>query len=352
MGLALATKQTSILVLLPFLFYGGYRLYRSTLKTKLIALACLTLIPAIFGLRTMIKTGSPTYPMRQVSCMVKDEWRLIPEPEEIAELNNRDSQLHEESSYGLLKHIGIFFISMEGILFVLLGGLAVSLIQRDRSWILFIPIFVYFIVAIIEFWPPWWGVKYAILIFPFLALLGARTMQSKEKFSSILIPIISLLSFVVPGYLVASDMLYSASFKFSVTKSVLSGKWDSSQGYKLNMSAPESMTQMWLNSYLLQESRILSLHEEKRYFLDHQIYVGWRHPATQELYLENTLEEECAILDDLDIDFVTFYRSNPSPAQMENRLLILDHIGQGNILEPVIVVSQGYLICRYNSPAE
>ena len=350
MGLALATKQTSVIVLLPFLLYGGYRINRSTIKTKLFALVCLSFLPAVFGLRTMLKTGSPTYPVHQISFLVKDEWRLIQPPAEIIELNDRDSQSHSETDYGFLKNIGIFFISMEGILFLLLGGVVIAFIQKDNSRVLFMPILVYFTVAIILFWPPWWGVKYAILIFPFVALLGVRSMQSRERFSSVFLPLVSILSFVVPGYLVTSDMFYPANFKLSLTRSVLTGEWDISSGYQFNINSSEGMTQMWLNSDLSQESRILSLHEEKRYFCDHQIFVGWRHPATQELYLENSLEEECAILNDLDIEFVTFYRSDPCLFQMENRLAILDHVGQNDILEPVISVSGGYTICRYNPP--
>lgn len=107
---------------------------------------------------------------------------------------------------------------------------------------------------------------------------------------------------------------------------------------------------MWLNSAILEESRILALHEEKRYFFDHEIYVGWRHPATQALYLKNSLEEECAILDNVGIDYLTFYRSDPIISEMENKLVILNHIGYGKILEPVISVSGGYMICKYNSP--
>jgi hypothetical protein len=35
---------------------------------------------------------------------------------------------------------------------------------------------------------------------------------------------------------------------------------------------------------------------------------------------------------------------------MENRLRILDHIGLNDILEPLVIVSDDFLVCRYNSP--
>jgi len=66
------------------------------------------------------------------------------------------------------------------------------------------------------------------------------------------------------------------------------------------------------------------------------------------LYLENSLEEELAILDGLGVDYVGFYRSDPAILKQEEKLAILDHIGVGDILEPVIIVDGGYLLCRYN----
>jgi len=105
---------------------------------------------------------------------------------------------------------------------------------------------------------------------------------------------------------------------------------------------------MWLNSYLPESSVILSLHEEKRYFCDHHVYVGWRHPATMELYADNSLEDELEILNSLSVDYVTFYRTDPVISSMENRLMILDHIGENGILEPFVRVSGDFLVCRYN----
>ncbi len=352
MGLALATKQTSLVVLLPFLLYGGYRIYKNRLNTILTALSCLLLFPAAFGLRTMLKTGSPTYPVHQIDFLVKDEWRLTQPPEEMQEWNNRTSDIYSESDYSPLKNIGIFLISFEGILFIMLGGLGIALSRKDRSWFLVIPVVAYFVAAIFAFWPPWWGAKYAILIFPFVALLGAKLLQPSKTFSTVYLLFVMILSFVLPGYIIRSEMFYSGHFKLSMAKSVLSGHWDDTSGFQYNITSSEGMTQMWLNSSLTENSIILSLHEEKRYFCDHQVIVGWRFPKTLPLYLDNTLEDECAILDNIGVEYVTFYRSDPCVAQLENKLLILDHIGNDDILEPIITVSDGYLVCRYNSPLE
>jgi hypothetical protein len=350
MGLALATKQTSILVFFPFLLYGGFRLWKESWGVKLTALACLALIPGIFGIRTMLKTGSPSYPVYQIPFMVKDDWKLIAEPEEITMINNRDSELYENRNFSLLKHIGIFLTSMEGILLLLLGGLGVSLFQKNRNWMLFLPLFAYFAVAIVVMWPPWWGAKYSILIYPFVALMGVRALQTRELFSSFYLPGVCIVSFIVPGFIAVPTLVFPASYRYTVAKSVIQGDWDMQFGYKVYPSTPEGEMQMWLNSFITEPSIILSIHEEKRYFCDHTIYVGWRHPATQGLYLDNTLEEECAILDELGIDYVTFYRSDPCIMEMENRLAILNHIGYDDILEPLITGSNGFLVCRYNSP--
>ena len=350
MGLALATKQTALLILVPFVLYKTHRFFASSFKVKAISLVCISFVPMIFAVRTMIHTGSPTYPEYQIPFLVKDEWKLLPAPVELTILTNRASEFYESTNYSITKHIGIYLTSMEGIFLLFLGGLGVVLAGKDRWWLLFLPIVAYFSVSIIVLWPPWWGAKYAILIYPFVALMGVKAMQSKEKFCSVCLPAICILSFVVPGFIIAPSLVLPASYRYTVAKSVLTGTWDAKFGHSIFLSTPEGMTYMWMNSALSDESTILSLHEEKRYFYDNKIYVGWRHPATQALYLNNSLEEECAILDEVGIDYVTFYRADPSAFEMENQLMILDHIGQNDILEPVISVSGNYLVCKYNSP--
>lgn len=350
MGLALATKQTASLVLIPFLMYGVFRLWKESWRVMVTAFLFIAFAPGLFGIRTMLKTGSLTYPAYYVPSMVKKEWILIPEPDEIAMLNNRDSELYDNRNTSLLKLIAIFPTSMEGILLLILGGFVVSLFQMNKSWVLFLPLVAYFIVAIVVLWPPGWGAKYSILIYPFVALLGVKMIQYKDRFGSFYIPIVCIISFIVPGFIIAPTIVFPAAYRYSVTNSIIRGDWDAEFGYKVIPSSGEGMTHMWLNSFLTEPSTILSLHEEKRYFCDHAIYVGWRHPVTQYLYLDNTLEEECAILDELGIDYVTFYRKDPMFLDMENRLRLLDHIGVDDILKPMVIVSDDFLVCRYNSP--
>jgi hypothetical protein len=117
------------------------------------------------------------------------------------------------------------------------------------------------------------------------------------------------------------------------------------------LSTPEGMAQMLANSALPSDAVIFSIHEEKRYFFDGKVIVGWRHPIGQRLYLESSLEEEIAVLNSMGVTHVGFYRNDPAPLEQERRLAILDHVGMGELLEPMIMVNGGYLLCKYNSQA-
>lgn len=347
MGMALATKQTSLLVLLPFMMYGVYRLWNDSWRVKVTALSCLAVLPISFAVRTMAVTGSPTYPKYQVSFMVKDEWRLGEIPEEIRLLNDRDSILHENRHFSLLKHIGIFFTSMEGILILFAGTLFYLLIRERGKLLLLLPMMVYFAVSMIVLWPPWWGAKYTILFYPAVALICTSLFQTDRRFGIIFTAGAFATAFTVTGFIAVPVLKYPVDFRYSVARSVLQGSWDTSCNYRFPVSTAEGMTHMWMNSYLTEPSVILSLHEEKRYFCDHLIYVAWRHPATMEIYEDDNLERELSILDSLSVDYVTFYRGNPVISTMEDRLEMLDHIGSEDILVPLVRVSGDFAVYEY-----
>lgn len=350
MGLALSTKQSSLMVLIPFLLYKALPFVKFSMRVRLLSLAFLAIPPMSFAVRTMIHTGSPTYPVYTVSSLVKSEWELIPIPSEIQLWNVRDSEIHHESHYSVVKHIAIFLGSMEGILLLIAGGLTVCLIYKRKQLPLLIPVFVFWVIAIIVVWPPWWGVKYITPFIPFTGLLGVYLLQEKDRLASIFIPSTCILSLFIPSFLVTTPAVFPVPGRCRVTASILTGNWNESSGFNYALSTPEGMTHMWLNSALTESSTILSLFEEKRYFCDHKVYVAWRHPFTLKLFLENTIEEECRILDEIGAEYVIFNRSDPLVLGLENRLVLLDHIGTDNILSPWISPYGNFTVYRYNSP--
>lgn len=349
MGLALAVKQTSIVVLLPFLLYsaGAFRKYAR--KWKVLALVSLLLVPTAYGVRTMLKTGSPTYPIYTVPFMLRSGWELSA-TDERTEVQYRASAYYDEMSFPLAKHIGIFFAYMEGCILLLLAGTAFSTATRNwRRAALTLPILVYFIIVIKLFWPPWWGAKYTILLYPFTALLGAYLLQSFRGARAVTFAVMVIV-FVVPGFFAVAGDAMPFTYRMAVARSVLLGVWDTSSGYTrmINTPTPEATANIWATAALPPESVIFSINEEKRYFFNGTVISGERHPVGHMLYHDNSLDEELAILDGLGVDYVGFYRNDPAILEQEARLAILDHIGLGEILEPVIVVDGGYLLCRYN----
>ena len=348
MGLALATKQTSVIILIPFFLYSAGTFLRFSWKVKVLAVASLLTVPMAFGIRTMLKTGSPLYPVNTVDVLLKPGWELN-DPDEQTTLNTRSSSLYESRDFSIAKHIGIFFGAMEGNILLLIAGAASAFLRRKwKDACLAVPLFFYFAIAIAVFWPPWWGYKYSILIYPITALLGIKLMPYSKTHIAI-VSLILAVSFYVPGFLVVASEGRAFVYRKTVAQAVLSGSWDESSGYRSMGSTPENTTHMWANSMFTTDTVIFSIHEEKRYFFDGTVIVGWRHPLGQKLYLDNSLAEELSILDSLNVDYVGFYRTQPSILGQENRLEILGHIGIGCILEPVVIVDGGYLLCRYDS---
>lgn len=351
MGLTLATKQTAVIMLAPFLLYSAGSFLGYSVKWKAMALAALVAFPGAFAARTMLKTGSPTYPFYPITSMVREGWELN-RPAENTIVNTRSSYLYEHKNFPLAKHIGIFFAYMEGNVLLLIAGIATALIMRRWGDLyLVLPILVYSAIAIAAFWPPWWGAKYSIPFYPFVALIGARLLSGSKAGASIAV-ILLLPAFIIPGFIAVAGEPRGYSYRTAVTSSVLMGRWNTESGYRMWMSTPEGMTHMWANTALPSETVIVSLHEEKRYFFDGTVIVGWRHPVAQRLYLENTLDEELAILDELGADYVAINRENPVVLDQERKLEILDHIGTGDLLEPVVIIDGGYLLCRYNPRPE
>lgn len=345
LGLALATKQSALLALIIAIPWGIVRLRVEPIKQILFAVLLLITPSCIFAARTILVTGSPTYPVYYFPSLVKEEWLLSEPPDEIITLNDRDSEVY--SSYSTIKNIALFFACMEGIFLLFLFGAAMQLFHRDiYNMLALTPIILYFLVSLVIMWPPWWGAKYSMPIYPFLAILGASFIAKSNKFVKITVAFILCISIIVPGFIIAPTITYPALYRYTVLKSIIMGKWDIDSGYVITTSTPDGMMGMWLNSYLTEPCRVLSLHEEKRYFFTHELFVGWRHPFTQSIYDYNSIYEECAVLEALKFDYVVFYRNDPGFLRVEDRLQILGRIGNDDILCPLAEID-GLVLCRF-----
>lgn len=84
----------------------------------------------------------------------------------------------------------------------------------------------------------------------------------------------------------------------------------------------------------------------KRYFSDHRWLVAFRHPATADIYLENSVGEEIGILRELGVDYLILAHPSPAPLDDERLVALLSRIGPGNVLEPVMMLN-GLVLLRF-----
>jgi hypothetical protein len=345
MGLALATKLTAYVVLLPFAVIVLSNRQNKRPKRLLGGAAALLFFPAVFAVRTAIHTGSPFYPNLAPDFLTKPEWQM-PELHPLLEaMVDRTSGLY--SSYGLLGNILELLKQWELplILFVAVGltSLIRKSLRRDLPVVLGILGFLGLSVAV--YWPPWWGAKYTVLVIPFAALWAISKIRVRNW-----VPI---------GYLLSSYVLFFALFS---TRGYAYSRWELSRGTQLvesfvcsdwrvegkrDLYVPPSVPmQLWCNPALPEDIRIVSLWDSKRYFSQHEWIAAWRHPQGRALFLSNTLEEEVEILRWLETDYVVFGREDPLPLSAENELLVLNRIGIGDVLVPRLVLNH-FLLCRF-----
>ena len=352
LGLAFSSKLTSALFLIPFTLYAFYYLKKMfSIRTLAFSLLALASVPVLFGIRTMAETGSPTYPVFPIRSLLNDEYNSPPEPEEINRGNDRANNSSLFTMLPVPKNVAIFFASMEGVFLLLLAGAIAAAFRKSPLLWLSLPVLVYFVFGILMYWPPWWGAKYTIQIYPFVGILGAYYISSFAKKPLLLCSPILLVSIIIPGFVISPST--NASFpdrlRYNIANSFISGDWNpGTHNFPgLHFQSPEVITHLWMNEIVPEGSTILSLHQEKRYFSDNRVIVAWRHPQSLYLFQDNSLAEEIAILEDLGVDYVTFYRNDPLPYELENDVILLDHIGTGMILEPVHII-QEFVICRFN----
>ena len=346
MGLALASKQTAYLALIPFtlLLIHITRRNQWSFTQLFYGVLLLFILPAVFAVRTMIHTGSPFYPHGTFEFMLKPDW-IKPE------LNltffrkiDRSSEMYEH--IGFFRNIWHYFREWgSSILLLITGYLFIARSNNSKKWILLIVgIALYSALSLILFYPAWWGAKYGILLIPFAAIFGIYLLRN-FRFSLILVTCIVSLIYLLSDSPLSSIDNYGFVYRFRLLTSYVTGEWKCEK-YSIIEQDSYTPALQWMNEHLPEGSRILSLFARKRYLSNHEFYVLERHPISSRLLCENSLEEEISILEAMHINYILSSRNNPFPSDGENTLEILTRRGIGEILEPVMYIDN-YIIYEF-----
>ncbi len=348
MGLALATKYTVYVALIPFLLMFAYVLstqrpgWRSASQGMLV----LGFFPAIFALRTAILTGSPFFPISPFGFLLRPEWRMPEVTLTYDIFNDRSSYFYP--SVGFLKNIFQYFAFWNSSIFLLLGGYVLAFRKnclKGRT-ITLIGIILYSIASIILFYPAWWGAKYGILLIPFSALVGLKMLVNVRHGLVAATSLAAVVYFVYASPLSPTEY-WSVTFRNELLCSYVMNEWIVDSAIEFVEQQPELEATLWMNRYLPEGSTILSFYMPKRYFSNHRWITAWRYPLAARLYLENGLEDEIDILRELGVDYVILEKGNPAPFDDENRVVLFSRIGRDKLLDPVALIN-GYVILRFN----
>ncbi|MBD3278847.1 MAG: hypothetical protein GF388_11155 [Candidatus Aegiribacteria sp.] len=351
MGMALATKITAYLALIPFftLVYMVQRKNRYSLKHFLRGILLISLFPLAFAVRTFIHTGSPFYPHAVLNWFLKPYWEKPDYRLTYDVFNDRSS--HFFPQYGFLTDIWHYFSSWGVNLFLLIAGMLTAFVNRHRIFRLIpvlVSIFLYASIAMILFHPSWWGAKYGILLIPFAALLGLTILREYSK-GFIVSSIITISLFIVYNTQLSPTERYGFSFFSSLYRSYYRNEWSYDEMPMIE-TQHELRAIIWMNEHIPDSSNVLSLYDTKRYFSDHDWYVLWRHPYLSRILLDNAIEEELQILHEVDIDYIFIserVESHPIPFDGENKVEILKRIGADDLLEPLASID-GYVLMEVN----
>lgn len=348
MGLAIATKLTAVLALIPFfaMLFVLEKRRKSSIRQLILEFILIAAVPAAFAIRTMIHTGSPFYSAIPMNFLLKPEW-VMPEIDSyFITIQNRASDFFRSVSF--FENIWHYFRTWGSTVFLLIMGFVFTLrsIERRSSVYVIAGIFAYSLAALLLFYPAWWGAKYGILIIPFAGLAGLQWLNRKKHgllTASIIVPVL----FILYSSPLSPTEHYSTGYRLSLIRSYFSGEWNYASYPAIDI-ASELPAQMWMNTNLPEGSTVLSLFDKKRYLCDHRYIVAWSHPVAARIFLDNTIEDEIEILNYLKIDFVIARLSDPVPYDGENRVEILSRIGLNDILAPMAEIN-GYIIYRYIS---
>lgn len=352
MGLALATKYTAYIALIPFLMMYAtvvYR-YKPGIRNIILSGSVLLVLPITYMIRTFIFAGSPFFPHAALfDFLLKDRWKT-------PDINLTYSIYNDRSSYfypsvGFFQNIGHYFSTWNSSIFLLFAGYFHSLGRRmniRRNSIILAGIIIYAVLSLVLFYPAWWGAKYGILLIPFAAIAGMYMLR-RYSHGLILATMLAMVIYLLYDSPYSPTERYGIRFRNGMISSYLTGTWVMPNTPVVEEQEELDIT-LWMNSHLPDSSTILSFYATKRYFSTHRFLVAWRYPPAGYLYLENTLEEEIDIMESMGIDYVLLRAGDPAPFDDENAVELFSRIGLGDILEPVASLNN-YAVYSFNPDA-
>ncbi len=346
MGLALTSKFTVYITLVPFIIMFMYIIIRNKPNKYHIisSIVLLIILPLIFVVRTFIHTGTLFYPHAPFKFLIKPEW-LMPEVNLTYDVfNDRSSDFFP--SVGFIQNVWHYFGTWNSSLFLLLGGYILTIKRRYLTGrtIILAGFGIYATIALILFYPAWWGAKYGIMLIPFAALFGLH-MFRHLKYGLLYATILTVTIYFIYDTSLSPTEHYGLEFRNRLIASYASSDWKPSS-IQIVQKQSELKATLWMNSHLPSNSTVLSFYVTKRYFSNHRWIIAWRYPVAAQLYLDNSIDDEIQILKELDIDYIILTEGNPAPFDDENSVELFLRIGRGDVLEPVANID-GHTIYRF-----
>ncbi len=346
MSLALTSKLTVYFALVPFIIMYMYIiLWNKHNKTFIVSgIIMLSIMPLIFALRTFIHTGTFLYPYTLFKFLLKPEWRM-------PEVHLTYNTFADRSSYffptvGFFQNIYHYFGTWNSSIFLLIGGFLLTIKRKyitGRTLIL-AGFAVYAIISLVLFYPAWWGAKYAIMLIPFATLFGLQ-MFRHLKYGLLSATILTVIVYFIYDTSISPTEHYGLEFRNGLIESYITSDWKISN-FEFVEKQPELEVTLWMNSHLPSNTTVLSFYVTKRYFSNHRWINAWRYPLAAHIYLDNSLADEVAILEELDVNYIITLYNNPSPFDDENSVELFSRIGRGDVLAPVAYID-GYTIYEF-----
>lgn len=335
LGLALGTKQTAYLLILPFGVLATRIARRESWRLTRIAAYALVLvsIPLLFAVRTAAYTGSPFYPHMSVRPLLKEEWTR---PDlEIEFLQSLDRSSEQYPDVTPLEDFGRYLLFWGASLYIFLAGLAAAWkhISPKIALASIAVLSLYVLQVSMVFRPLWWSGKYGILLIPAAALVGSHFL-SRWRFGIQTASLLALVTLLVYGtFREPVTEHYTLAYRWELLQSYAGGEWRCEDQEKGTLMEHLPAV-MWMNHNLPEGSRILCFRARHRYLSDHELVVVERHPLTARLFLQNSAAAEIELMEKAGIDYLLIRPQDPFFFDDERFLAFLPLLPDGELFRP------------------